>query len=148
MASQVSASYFFSESNGGAPVLIESSDGSAPTVIHGMVSALQNHQQAVFMEVHNNSATRVDFVVWWCPWSAESGMANPSALYYSVGPYADVIVANGLRIGRLSYDGGEETQGDLVAYCVSGADEGNLAVRGYVLDIDEPGVDPTVGLSV
>lgn len=140
MASQLTEPLFLSASYGGAPVLINSSNTAAVDTIHQMFGGQEGKQQAVFMEAHNNSSTRVDFVITWNPWSTELGMLNPAAIYYSIGPYADLIISNGLRIGRYDYGGGTFSAGYITAYVVNGSDSDSIALRGYVVQLDEDGV--------
>lgn len=140
MADQVTESLFFSYSYAGRGIVVDSSDDAAWTTIHTMPSAYENHQQAVFMEVHNNSGDRVPFAVIWNPHTGEDGDSNPATLYFEAPPYGDVIVSNGLRIGRYTYGPGQEPQGHIGIWVQSASDEDKLVVRGYVVDLQQPGV--------
>ncbi len=125
MSSQVIERKILSGASGaGSLIPISSSTEATPNIVHTSGSSTTT-QQAIFLEAHNNADREIVFHVFWMPSGASYSTSN--RLTYKIGPFEDLVISDGLSLGR-----DDNISGDAIAvYLDDAGDAGELMLRGY-----------------
>ena len=140
MASQTVESLYFSLSSAGSPIRIDGSSAASPQQIHDAGSMSTPHLDAVFMRIHNPTASAVDVTVLFLPQGNDSTSLDKASLVYTVPAHDDVWVFRGQRMGETasSWETADSGHVGLEAY-VDAGDINKLLVLGWVDRVFQPG---------
>lgn len=146
MANQITETRFFTSSFVGSPIVVESSDPTAPTQIHSapapaltLVAYLK--QQAVYLTARNTVNDRTLVWIYFNPVESTGSITNSAVIPVNLGPYESRPVFIGERIGKSFADGflGVVEFGSITAFADVVAGEDLVKITGHIVEYDQTG---------